>query len=84
MRVNCRECLKKAAISHFEKISPERTKLYCQCLDPRCGFGFVSEVNFSHTVRPSAISNESSLPDQLLQLPAVSRTEMLEQLDMLR
>jgi hypothetical protein len=53
-------------------------------VDPRCGLGFVSEVNFSHTLRQSAILNDSSLLDQLRQLPAVSRTEMLEQLDMLR
>lgn len=84
MRVYCGSCGKKAYISRAEKESPTYTKLYCICLEPTCAHSFVSELCFSHTLKPSKINPaDNTILDRILKLTGDQQKQLLEQLDML-
>lgn len=55
MRVYCSSCTKRAIITSRQEISKKLAKLYCVCSDPHCGHGFVIDMQFSHTLSPSAL-----------------------------
>ncbi|WP_339495083.1 ogr/Delta-like zinc finger family protein [Pseudomonas sp. RA_105y_Pfl2_P56] len=82
MRVYCRECGSKALITEEEKMSSVFSKLYCQCTNARaCGHSFVAHINFSHTLKPSAVKPNNSLLVRLCELPRDQQLQMFEQLD---
>lgn len=74
MRIKCPICKKKAVIRSSEELSATFRRLYCACLNPRCGHGYVLELTFSHTLSPSALD----LPEAVREaLPSKSRGEMI-------
>lgn len=79
MRVECK-CGHKGRISSREKLSVDFAKLYCQCLDVKCGHTWVANLTFSHTLSPSAQSVERLLFDHLRGMPAAQQRELFEQL----
>ncbi|MFL1551679.1 ogr/Delta-like zinc finger family protein [Pseudomonas sp. D47] len=84
MRINCRYCGNKAHISRAEKESSSYAKLYCICLEPNCAHSFVSELSFSHTLKPSKIlPAEETILDRISKLTGEQQKQLLEQLDML-
>ncbi|MGO2712502.1 ogr/Delta-like zinc finger family protein [Pseudomonas helleri] len=81
MRVICHCCDGKALISEVVDVSTELKNLYCLCLNPRCAHSFVMELNFSHTLKPSAKKNDKSLLERFRDLSSAQQLQMFEQLD---
>lgn len=81
MRVKCTECKGKARIASSSQYSALTSKLYCACLDARCGHTFVMMLSFSHTLRPAAGAVDQLLFDRLLELPAQQRRDLFEKVD---
>lgn len=82
MRVYCRECGSKAIIAEEENISSVFSRLYCQCTNAKvCGHSFVAHINFSHTLKASAVNLNRSLLERLRELPRDQQLQMFEQLD---
>ncbi|WP_371916337.1 ogr/Delta-like zinc finger family protein [Pseudomonas sp. QTF5] len=84
MRIYCRDCGNKALITRVEEETAQYAKLYCICLEPTCGHGFISELRFSHTLKPSKIlPADEKILDRILKLTGEQQKQLLEQLDML-
>lgn len=84
MRVYCYSCGEKARIAKVEEESPVYAKLYCVCHDPGCGYSFVSELSFSHTLKPSKLKpEESTILDRIMKLTEEQRVRVMQQLDLL-
>lgn len=79
MRVECK-CGHRGRIASREKFSVDFVKLYCQCLDAKCGHTWVAELTFSHTLSPSAQSYERMLLDRLKEMPRAKQRELFEKL----
>jgi hypothetical protein len=79
MRVTCK-CGHKGRIASREALSTDFAKLYCQCLDARCGHTWVSNLTFSHTLSPSAQTFDRLLLDRLRELPKAQQRELFERL----
>ena len=60
-RVRCPSCGKVAAIQSSNEMDSQLKQIYCACSDPECGHTFVMNVEFSHTLSPSA----HDLPEDL-------------------
>lgn len=80
MRIHCKECSGKARIASRDELAVEFAKLYCQCLDPRCGHTFVMNLTYSHALRPAAGAVDQLLFDRLRQLPAAQQRQLFDQL----
>lgn len=84
MRIYCVSCGVKSRIAKVEEGEPGHARLYCVCNDLQCGCSFVSELSFSHTLRPSKmISAESALLSSIAQLPEEARVRIIQELDLL-
>lgn len=83
MRVTCRYCEGKALISKVEDVSSSLQKLYCMCLSFECSHKFVMDLEFSHTVKPSAKNLDDCLIERFRELSSVQQLQMFEQLGML-
>ncbi|MQT65676.1 transcriptional regulator [Pseudomonas sp. FSL R10-0056] len=83
MRVICRCCEGKALISKVDEVSSLLKKLYCMCLSFECGHKFVMDLEFSHTVKPSAKKLDDCLVERFRDLSSAQQLQLLEQLDML-
>lgn len=59
-RVRCM-CGKLARICSSNEIETGFKQAYCQCTDPMCGHTFVINIEFDHTISPSALT----LPEEL-------------------
>lgn len=55
MRIVCDRCQSKARIATRRAITPQFTKLYCTCTNAECGHTFVMNLEFAHTLSPSAL-----------------------------
>jgi hypothetical protein len=84
MRVKCNFCHGKALVSEVEEVSLDTKKLYCLCLNARCGHSFVMELSFSHTLRPSAKTIDESLFKRFRELSNDQQLKMFEQLESLK
>ncbi len=60
-RVHCPTCGKVAVITTSNEMDPSIKQAYCACKDPECGHTFVVNVEFSHSLSPSALN----LPEEL-------------------
>jgi hypothetical protein len=78
VRVNCTECGGKAIISSRDTISELFSKLYCLCLDAKCGHTFVMHLSFSHTLRPAGKGLSTLIFDKLRSLPEEERHALFE------
>ncbi|EDM67324.1 putative phage gene [Moritella sp. PE36] len=76
MRVTCKFCKGKARISSTDKVSVEFTRLYCQCLDAKCGHTFVMDLGFSHTLNPPSNIVDQLLVDRVRQMPVEIQREL--------
>jgi hypothetical protein len=79
MRVVCK-CGHKGRIASREEVTTEFVKLYCQCLDAKCGHTWVANLTFSHTLSPSSQTFERMLIDRFRELPRAKQRELFEQL----
>ena len=79
MRVICK-CGNKGRISSRETLSAEFAKLYCQCLDAKCGHTWVAHLTFYRTLSPSAQTFDRMLFDRLKDMPRAQQRELFEQL----
>ncbi len=79
MRVICK-CGNKGRIASREQLSEDFAKLYCQCLDAKCGHTWDANLTFSHTLSPSAQSFERMLLDRFRDRPKAKQRELFEQL----
>lgn len=52
-RVRCK-CGELARVCSSNEMGAQFKQLYCQCTDPFCGHTFVVNVEFDHTISPSA------------------------------
>ena len=80
MRIYCKECQGKARIGSRDELSVEFARLYCQCLDPKCGHTFVMNLTYSHALRPAAVAIDQLLFDRLRQLPPAQQRQLFDQL----
>ncbi|WP_095068222.1 MULTISPECIES: ogr/Delta-like zinc finger family protein [Pseudomonas] len=84
MRIHCTTCGHKGRISSRETITRTYVKLYCQCLDAKCGHTWLSTLSFDHTLRPSALHQEPhdaiNLAAQIRSLPADMQRELFDHL----
>ncbi|ELF6207502.1 ogr/Delta-like zinc finger family protein [Pseudomonas putida] len=84
MRINCTECGGKAHISKVEEVPPDYAKMTCICLSSDCMHGFVMELNFSHTLKPSKLSVPAGhIMDRISRLTDDQRAIVLQQLEFL-
>jgi hypothetical protein len=79
MRVTCK-CGHKGRIASREVLSADFAKLYCQCLDAKCGHSWVANLTFSHTLSPSAQTFDRLLIDRLRDMPRAQQRELFEKL----
>ncbi|MFJ5341781.1 ogr/Delta-like zinc finger family protein [Pectobacterium sp. CHL-2024] len=61
MKVVCPECNSKAIIRKTVRKHRHISDIYCACADVECGHTFVLNMTFSHTISPSAKSQDSLL-----------------------
>ncbi|MFP9230155.1 Ogr/Delta-like zinc finger protein [Pectobacterium cacticida] len=61
MKIFCPECNGKAVIRKTVRKHRHISDLYCACSDVECGHTFVLNVTFSHTLSPSAKTQDSLL-----------------------
>jgi hypothetical protein len=80
MRIYCTSCEHKGRISSREEVSSMFVKLYCQCLDAKCGHTWVAHLTFSHTLSPSAQTFDRMLFDRLKDMPRAKQRELFDQL----
>lgn len=80
MRIVCTACDHKGRISSREEITRGYVKLYCQCLNAKCGHTWVSELTFKHTLRPPAQHSDTLLVERIRSLPAEQQQQLLLQL----
>ena len=80
MRVTCK-CGHKGRIASREVLSADFAKLYCQCLDAKCGHSWVANLTFSHTLSPSAQTFDRLLIDRLRDMPRAQQRELFEKLE---
>lgn len=78
MRIYCTTCDHKGRISSREEVTRTYVKLYCQCLDAKCGHTWVSTLAFSHTLRPSAQHLDTLIVDRVRNMPAEQQRELFE------
>ncbi|WP_042858812.1 ogr/Delta-like zinc finger family protein [Dickeya sp. NCPPB 3274] len=62
LKIECPECGAKAVIRKTNRKHRQIADIYCACSDVECGYTFVMNLTFSHTLSPS-----SKTGDQLLQ-----------------
>ncbi|XVO86094.1 ogr/Delta-like zinc finger family protein [Pseudomonas palleroniana] len=79
MRVTCK-CGHKGRIASREVLSADFAKLYCQCLDAKCGHSWVANLTFSHTLSPSAQTFDRLLIDRLRDMPRAQQRELFDKL----
>ena len=79
MRVICK-CGNKGRISSRETLSSDFSKLYCQCLDAKCGHTWVAHLTFYRTLSPSAQTFDSMLIERLKEMSTTKQRELFEQL----
>lgn len=65
MRIVCDRCGHKAKIATRRSETPYFTKLYCVCTNPECAHGFVMNLEFSHTLSPSALDLPEATRDAI-------------------
>lgn len=80
MRISCTACSHKGRISSRDEITPQYVKLYCQCLNAKCGHTWVSELTFKHTLQPPAQRQDTLLIDRILSLPLERKQALLQEL----
>lgn len=80
MRVYCRKCYGKGRIASREELSRDFVKLYCQCLDVKCGHTWVSNLTFSHTLKPPATEINQLLLDALREMPRKKQLDIFNAL----
>ncbi|WP_237387924.1 ogr/Delta-like zinc finger family protein [Xenorhabdus sp. Sc-CR9] len=61
LKIICPECGAKATVSKTNRKHPEISDLYCVCADIECGYRFVMNLTFSHTLSPSAKTGDKLL-----------------------
>lgn len=83
MKVVCHFCEGKALISEVEDVSPGSKKLYCICLNARCGHSFVMGLSFSHTLKPSAKKFDDDLLERFRKLSNSQQLQMFEKISTL-
>ncbi|PTP89152.1 ogr/Delta-like zinc finger family protein [Vibrio splendidus] len=83
MRVVCPECGEKARIQKSNRISAGYSDLYCSCSDPECGYSFVMNLTFSHTLSPSAKTTSQLAFEMVKALAPDQRQELKNQLSIL-
>ncbi|MCJ2164644.1 MULTISPECIES: ogr/Delta-like zinc finger family protein [unclassified Pseudodesulfovibrio] len=64
-RVYCPICKRVARIESSNSMSRQFKQAYCACSNPECGHTFVMNVEFSHTLSPSALSLSKELRDRI-------------------
>ncbi|RMP59484.1 hypothetical protein ALQ18_01377 [Pseudomonas marginalis pv. marginalis] len=79
MRIYCTACDHKGRISSREEITRGYVKLYCQCLDAKCGHTWVSELTFKHSLRAPTQRLETLLFERIRNLPAEQQQELFLQ-----
>jgi len=84
MRIYCKACGGKARIGSRDELSLEFVRLYCQCLEPKCGHTFVMNLTYSHALRPPAGDVDQLLFDRLRQLPLAKQRQLFDQLGALQ
>lgn len=63
MRIICDRCKSKSIITTTRELTPQFRKLYCACMNVECGHTFVMNLEFGHTLSPSALD----LPEPIRQ-----------------
>lgn len=79
MRIYCAACDHKGRISSREEITRRYVKLYCQCLDARCGHTWVSELTFKHSLQAPAQHIDTLLVERIRNLSAAQQQELFQQ-----
>jgi len=64
-RVYCPTCGKVARITSSNNMNLQLKQAYCTCSNPECGHTFVMNVEFDHTLSPSALSIPEGLRKQI-------------------
>ncbi len=80
MRIHCTTCGHKGRISSREEVTLAYVKLYCQCLDAKCGHTWLANLTFGHTLRPSAQQLDTLIFDRLRDMSPDKQKELFEQL----
>ncbi|TNH44422.1 transcriptional regulator [Photorhabdus luminescens subsp. sonorensis] len=61
LKIICPECGAKAVIRKTNRKHREIADLYCACSNVECGYTFVMNLTFSHTLSPSAKTGDKLL-----------------------
>lgn len=83
MRVLCPTCGKKAIIGKTNRLSVGHADLYCSCTDPDCGHTFVTNLSFSHTLSPSALTSSALVTELVKSMSPDKRQQLQQELSLL-
>lgn len=78
LKIYCPECGEVAIIKKTARKHPHLADLYCSCNDVECGHTFVMNMTFSHTISPSAKTQDKIVADLLSVLNPSQRQLVLE------
>lgn len=78
MKVICPECGANSVIKKTSRKHRQISDLYCACSDFECGHTFVMNMTFSHTISPSAKSQEQLLRSVISSLNGEQKQLMFE------
>lgn len=83
MRVHCNVCNAKAIIGKTNRLTMGHADLYCSCTDPECGHTFVTNLSFSHTLSPSALTCSALVSQLAKAMDPVQRQQLQQELALL-
>lgn len=76
--IQCPACLSKATTKSHTEVSPVLRELESACSNLRCGHTFVSQTEFSRTVKPSELPVDVQTKMLLSHVPTEHRKSQLE------
>lgn len=78
--IYCRDCTSKAVITRTERVHSDYSRLYCSCLNSKCGHKWVMKLEFGHTTRASRVVKNNLLFELIERLSEEEKQEIKKRL----
>ena len=77
----CRECHSDAIITKTERLDKNLSRFYCRCKNPDCCHEWVANLEYSHIIRSSKLTEKGLLYYLLERMPPEERQQLRQVLD---
>lgn len=80
-KIYCNECGDLAIITKSEKITENFSRLYCACKNPYCGARWVLNMEFSHMLQASRLTEKRLVSFLLNKIPQNDLRQLKNQIE---